>query len=308
METLVLNGVPYVKASKAARDLGYTSDYVGQLCRSGHIDAHLVGRTWYVNPEQLGTHRVEKKRISRVKAREQARKSIEEHAKKIVPKTTNTYTNIAIHYESDENELIPQVRKITPASEVSSAFLKHVDDIADDDRDEKGYEVLNEGKKVVMSGKLTIRDASEDAPDLETVVMHPHIVRKSSKRMPVEEKVADVMRQIEEESVEAPSFMERLSQKDVSVTDNTLETAQEIAGDTEMVLESLTDLKESTQSIGVSRYIIIVTLCFLLCTASLLTEVVYTYTYEDTPDTNTLSVNYRFDTDGVTQFVKMLRW
>ena len=48
MEILVLDGKTYVKASKAAKDLGYATDYVGQLCRNDQIDAHLIGRTWYV--------------------------------------------------------------------------------------------------------------------------------------------------------------------------------------------------------------------------------------------------------------------
>ena len=46
MEVLVLDGKNYVKASKAAKELGYATDYVGQLCRSGQVDAHLIGRTW----------------------------------------------------------------------------------------------------------------------------------------------------------------------------------------------------------------------------------------------------------------------
>mgnify|MGYP000017620340 CR=1 FL=1 len=78
MHTLTLDGEEYVRASDAAKAIGYTSDHVGQLCRSGAIDAKMVGRAWYVKEDELRTHRVEKKRAARVKAREQVKKSIEE--------------------------------------------------------------------------------------------------------------------------------------------------------------------------------------------------------------------------------------
>ena len=42
MKELAIDGKKYVKASAIAKDLGYTSDYVGQLCRGGKIDAQLV--------------------------------------------------------------------------------------------------------------------------------------------------------------------------------------------------------------------------------------------------------------------------
>jgi hypothetical protein len=303
METLVLNGVPYVKASKAARDLGYTSDYVGQLCRSGHIDAHLVGRTWYVNPEQLGTHRVEKKRMSRVKAREQARKSIEEHAKKIVPKTTNTYTNIAIHYESDTKELIPQVRKITPQSEKPAAFLTHTRP-EESDAEEKGYEVINPGKKIVMSGKLTVKDASEDAPDVETVVMQPRIMRKVARRQPVEEKAEEVMRLIEEESVEAPSFMERLSLKDVAIPADEA-TAEDVSLDSEQS-EAVTDLKPTTSTSSIFPYVFGTLLILALGIASIFVEASLIYEHADSAGAASVTATYVSDTDDVLDFLNTL--
>ncbi len=57
MEVLVIDGVEYVKASILARRFKYTSDYVGQLCRSGKVDAKLVGRTWYVATDSLTGHK-----------------------------------------------------------------------------------------------------------------------------------------------------------------------------------------------------------------------------------------------------------
>jgi hypothetical protein len=57
METVVLDGVSYVKASVAAEQFRYTQDYIGQLCRGKKIDARLVGRTWFVNIDSIKAHR-----------------------------------------------------------------------------------------------------------------------------------------------------------------------------------------------------------------------------------------------------------
>jgi len=60
MDSVVLNGVTYVKASVAAKALRYTSDYVGQLCRSKKVDARLVGRTWFVNLDSVKEYKKNK--------------------------------------------------------------------------------------------------------------------------------------------------------------------------------------------------------------------------------------------------------
>ena len=57
MNSVSVDGKNYVKAKVLARNLGYTGDYVGQLCRAGKVDAQLVGRSWYVNEESLKEHK-----------------------------------------------------------------------------------------------------------------------------------------------------------------------------------------------------------------------------------------------------------
>ncbi len=57
MDTVTIDGVAYVRASVLAKQHGYTTDYIGQLCRGGKVDAHLVGRTWYVYPATLDGHK-----------------------------------------------------------------------------------------------------------------------------------------------------------------------------------------------------------------------------------------------------------
>ena len=170
MEVLTLNGKKYVKASKAAKDLGYASDYVGQLCRSGSVEAHLVGRTWYVNPDTLGAHRVEKKRVARTKAREYAKKSIEEARSRVVKQNTKSYKTIDIHYKDDGSELIPSIKKLHVVTE--NHVVPH-----GDTEDGDAYLVMNKNKKVVMSGTVPVFDADEETVLTDTVTLVPTINR-----------------------------------------------------------------------------------------------------------------------------------
>ena len=57
MKTITVDGEEYTKASILAELFGYTSDYIGQLCRANKVDAKLVGRSWYVNEYSLGKHK-----------------------------------------------------------------------------------------------------------------------------------------------------------------------------------------------------------------------------------------------------------
>ncbi|MCR4286314.1 MAG: hypothetical protein NUW00_05450 [Candidatus Kaiserbacteria bacterium] len=168
MEVLVLDGKSYVKASKAAKDLGYATDYVGQLCRGGKVDAHLIGRTWYVNKDELSTHRTEKKRMSRVKAREYAKRSIEDYKQK----STNIYKNIDIRYESDAGALLPETKNLKVTSEPVRKEFAYEDRVDGDE-----MEVLNKGEHVVMSGNIEVQDVTDGPADTETTFLSPKIVR-----------------------------------------------------------------------------------------------------------------------------------
>jgi hypothetical protein len=57
MNELTLDGKTYVSSKRAAEITGYAKDYVGQLCREGHVEARLVGRNWYVLESSIRDHR-----------------------------------------------------------------------------------------------------------------------------------------------------------------------------------------------------------------------------------------------------------
>ncbi len=57
---LLFDGKTYISVGRASKKLGYTADYLGQLCRAGKIDARMIGRTWYVEWESIKNHKKSK--------------------------------------------------------------------------------------------------------------------------------------------------------------------------------------------------------------------------------------------------------
>lgn len=115
METLELNGKTYIKASSAARETGYTMDYIGQLCRKKKIDAQLVGRTWYVNEREIHSHRRTRGRHTVAKVRESVKQEI---ATKSTPTPRTSPSPAFAHhllehevtYHTDDSEIIPSLK------------------------------------------------------------------------------------------------------------------------------------------------------------------------------------------------------
>ena len=57
MDKVTLNGKVYERSAAVAKRHGYTSDYMGQLSRSGKVDAELVGRSWYVHSPSVEAYK-----------------------------------------------------------------------------------------------------------------------------------------------------------------------------------------------------------------------------------------------------------
>lgn len=107
MEEISFKGENYVKASVLAEKYGYTSDYVGQLCRSDQVRATLVGRSWYVNEESLLEHRKGRYRSTLAKSKELVRKLAEEKVQHHLQRPTNVKR--LMRYEADERGLLPEL-------------------------------------------------------------------------------------------------------------------------------------------------------------------------------------------------------
>ena len=57
MEVISIDGIEYEKVTSVAKRFKYTTDYIGQLCRAGKVEAKLIGRTWYVHAPSLKNHK-----------------------------------------------------------------------------------------------------------------------------------------------------------------------------------------------------------------------------------------------------------
>lgn len=112
MERITDDGVTYVKASVLARDLGYTADYVGQLCRAQKVDAKLVGRTWYVSEEELRKHKDSRYRSSKAVNKREVRRILASSAEEeTAPPKFYRHASATTRYEPDEAELLPVTKK-----------------------------------------------------------------------------------------------------------------------------------------------------------------------------------------------------
>ena len=299
MEVLVLDGKNYVKASKAARELGYATDYVGQLCRSGQIDAHLIGRTWYVNQDELGNHKVEKKRISRVKAREYAKRTIEEF-KKEKEKKLNTAKNIDIQYENDSEELIPTVRKLDIQKETR---IPKIIDQTIEKRPKQSYTIENEGDRVQLSGDIAIVDVTDGEIDDETVLMHAKISRRrvespkneeSNSILPepsTPETLTDVAEGVDIE--EKPNFLARLEESGTDL--EAVHAVQEVTESTSPKLQKVLSVPTGSPKHAVSSlpYILVGMISLVLSFLSIF--MFQEVTYDSSLTTEQIKTTYTFE-------------
>ena len=222
MDIVVLDGVKYVKASVAAKRFKYTSDYVGQLCRGKKVDARLVGRTWFVNPDSLEEHKQAKHgaNTSENKPLSTSRKDEEstEVAINIKPeqvavnaplknKTVKSTLDkkvrtpqsriVSISYNDDSESLLPKVKSKTefklPVPEVDQKTKKFVRietgpakklKIGSGSKKPTSF-IADELPEVALSGKLAVSDYKNEKVDAKTKPV-TDLVEKSTVKPVVE--------------------------------------------------------------------------------------------------------------------------
>lgn len=108
MDSIVLRGRTFIKASKIAKELGYTSDYIGQLCRGGKIEAELVGRTWFVDEASIRDHKETRYRSSAKATKKTLQRLVIDSPKQ---EKSVGYKSLSVRYESDEADLLPRPAK-----------------------------------------------------------------------------------------------------------------------------------------------------------------------------------------------------
>lgn len=58
-DVLILRDKKFISAGQSAKISGYTSDYIGQLCRAEKLDCVMLGRGWFVTEDSLFEHKRE---------------------------------------------------------------------------------------------------------------------------------------------------------------------------------------------------------------------------------------------------------
>tara|TARA_B100000745_G_scaffold223426_1_gene149153 strand:+ start:5551 stop:6273 length:723 start_codon:yes stop_codon:yes gene_type:complete len=139
MKTIEIGGILYKKATEVAKDLGYTTDYIGQLCRSGKVEAEFVGRSWYVNPDSLKEHKFARHRSNK----EKSRKAVEEYKKaQAVHIHTKDLTPKTYSYEADDGELVPTLTKPKIAQEEHFHTKNSIGNVSVRKRHQKGKNII----------------------------------------------------------------------------------------------------------------------------------------------------------------------
>lgn len=136
MHAIEIMGERYVKATDAAALTGYTTDYIGQLSRSGKIQAERVGRVWYVKESDIVSHKKGTARSNKRKTQESFRHQVKESSSQIhhvffdpnaayVPEYRKRLLSAEIRYEDDAHPLTPSPKKEHLKSKESEA-VSHV--------------------------------------------------------------------------------------------------------------------------------------------------------------------------------------
>ena len=106
MNELTIGDKIYVSSKRAADITGYAKDYIGQLCREGHVEAKMVGRSWYVLESSIREHRFGK---------QEEEKKPEPVSTTVAPEILPTTTWEPPTYTSEPIAVMP---KISPAPKI----------------------------------------------------------------------------------------------------------------------------------------------------------------------------------------------
>ncbi len=163
MEEISFKGEKYVKASIIAEKLGYTADYVGQLCRSKQVDATLVGRSWYVSERSISEHKKNRYRSTLSKSKESIRKIAEE-------RTTSRSLGFGVKktsYGQDDSDLIPVIVK-----------EKKLDEEAKQDKSTRDIEPIK------LDNKPYNTDSAESSSERYSSRVSNRIFRNTTRALP----------------------------------------------------------------------------------------------------------------------------
>lgn len=130
-DALILEHKTYISARRAAELTGYTSDYVGQLCRAGKIESKIVARSWFVLEESLLKHKLINDEVKTNKKTAKKRRALKAQAAlpqipgvQFISKDEIQVGVVLLPERAQEKIVAPIVSAIVPVKkEIESPFL-----------------------------------------------------------------------------------------------------------------------------------------------------------------------------------------
>jgi len=212
MNSISIDNEKYVKATDIARELGYTADYVGQLCRSKKVEAQLVGRSWYVLEGSIHEHKKTRYRSTKAASKATVSRSLETEAENgdtsfqidINKKETPTHRKIRTGYAQEsfyghsvkkkKHTYFEDDSELMPVSKTKAAKTGHLPvTLAGSKRisiksKSNDYDFTpQERPELVFSGSLTVVDADEYPEDTK-----PEVEKQNTDQLTEAPDVAEV--------------------------------------------------------------------------------------------------------------------
>lgn len=211
MQKITFGNKEYKKASEIAKQFRYTQDYVGQLCRSGKVDARLVGRVWYVEPTSVQAYRRTKHTsLKKTKKRpvpasahvSNTRTPVEPVLRSVTAKsvsarsqssTATAPTRLSVTYSSDDEVAVlpvatQQAPVVTKATITKAARVKKLKIRRRSSQKNTTY-VTEKTPEIALSGSLSVYDYSE--PDVATMQGHRQATKSDQTKPSTSQSVSD---------------------------------------------------------------------------------------------------------------------
>ena len=182
MDELIFSGNKYISSKRAGKLTGYTTDYIGQMCRGDKMDCRLVGRNWYVNEEVITA---QKKSFKKEQLKEDKR-AIEYKKLDLEP----------MYYTDDSRDNNPEIEKtITKDIEEDDESALEVERV--EEEVEKPKEDLIPVLSMVESQAIDLRDNKKQEvikrPAKQLVKRDRLLPQRSPVRLPMVRIMASVV-------------------------------------------------------------------------------------------------------------------
>lgn len=116
-QSILVDGKELISAIRASKKVGYSGDYVGQLCRAKKIPGKLIGKTWYVDFSALIDHKRNRKLGKQKKegipqiSSDSVNINITNNPKPLSQSDELAQKNIPISYEKENIQQLPELHK-----------------------------------------------------------------------------------------------------------------------------------------------------------------------------------------------------